>query len=68
MMLWDSTSYGTAIRVVDDKGRVSYRAKPVVRKGQNARKLTEAEDNALARAKRRRQNKLLRGWRPYAQR
>ena len=31
-------------------------------------RLTEAEDNALGRAIRRRQNKRLRGWLPYAAR
>jgi len=33
-----------------------------------ARKLTEAEDNAIGRRIRRRQNKRLRGWLPHAKR
>jgi hypothetical protein len=43
-----------------------YVRKPKVAKVK--RKLTEAEDNAIGRAIRRRQNKRLRGWIPYAQR
>ena len=66
MMLWDSTNRGTAIRVVDDKGNVSYAAKPVVQV--RKRRLTEAEDNAIGRAMRRRQNRFNRGWLPFAQR
>jgi hypothetical protein len=61
-LLWDSSN-GTAIRT--EKG---YRAKPKVAKGSGARKLTEAEDNAKGRAIRRRTNRALRGWLPYAQR
>ena len=60
-VLWDSSGGRTAIRT--PKG---YRLKPkvVVKKHQ----LTEAEDNAIGRAMRRRQNKRLRGWLPFAQR
>ena len=65
--LW-SAQDGTAIRVEDDKGRVSYRYKPSVKPKSGTRKLTEAEDNAIGRAVRRRHNKRMRGWLPYAQR
>lgn len=59
-ILWDSSN-GTAIRT--EKG---YRAKPPV--GKVKKQLTEAEDNAIGRALRRRQNKRLRGWLPHAKR
>lgn len=62
-MLWASQENGPAIRT-----SYGYRAKPVVAKKSCARKLTEAEDNAIGRALRRRQNKRLRGWLPYAKR
>lgn len=64
-LLWDSSN-GPAIRVVDDKERVSYAAKPIVKK--TAKALTEAEDNAIGRRLRRRQNKAARGWLPHAKR
>lgn len=64
-LLWDSSN-GTAIRVEDDNGNVSYVSKPRVEKKKF--KPTEAQDNAIGRALRRRQNKLLRGWLPYAKR
>lgn len=51
-ILWHSPSQGTAICTKD-----GYAHKPVVAKKSGARKLTEAEDNALARATRRRQNR-----------
>lgn len=60
-MLWPSTEAGTAIRT-----RKGYAAKPAVAKRKAA--LTEAQDNAIGRAIRRRQNKRLRGWLPYCQR
>lgn len=60
-LLWASTEDGTAIRT-----EYGYRAKPKVEKRKV--KLTEAQDNAIGRAIRRRQNKRLRGWLPYAQR
>jgi hypothetical protein len=62
-LLWASTQEGTAIRT--PRG---YRHKPVVAKKSGARKLTEAQDNAIGRALRRRQNKALRGWLPHAKR
>ena len=62
-MLWFSQENGPAIRVGNH-----YEPKPIVRKKSKARKLTEAEDNAIGRALRRRQNKALKGWRPYAKR
>lgn len=64
-LLWNSQD-GTAVRFVDAKGNVTYDFKMVVAKV--PARLTEAQDNALARAKRRRTNKVLRGWLPYAQR
>jgi hypothetical protein len=64
MKLWESARYGTAIRVVTAEGEVRYAAKPIVKV--KKRKLTEAEDNAIGRAQRRRQNKM--GWLPYAKR
>jgi len=60
-LLWDSLNRGTAIRVGDH-----YEPKPRVKKRKRA--LTEAQDNAIGRAIRRRQNRLARPWRPYAQR
>lgn len=60
-VLWNSAD-GTAIR--DGKG--GYKAKPPVKVVK--RKLTEAEDNAIGRAIRRKQNKRNRGWLPFAQR
>lgn len=66
-MRWDSSN-GTAIRVVDDKGKVTYRAKPAIKPKSGTRKRTEAEDNAHGRAIRRRRNRLARGWLPHAQR
>lgn len=67
-LLWDSND-GPAIRVGGPTSSFPpYAAKPIVRKGSQARKLTEAEDNAIARAKRRRQNKKLRGWLPHCKR
>lgn len=60
-MLWPSTEAGTAIRT-----RKGYAAKPVVAKRKAA--LTEAQDNAIGRALRRRQNKRMRGWLPHSQR
>lgn len=71
-LLWDSVQDGPAMR--KRAGHPSFRkldgyhAKPVVKPKSGARKLTEAEDNAIGRALRRRQNKALRGWLPYAQR
>lgn len=59
--VWDSRGGRTAMLV---NGK--YVRKPKVAKVK--RKLTEAEDNAIGRAIRRRQNKRLRGWIPYAQR
>jgi hypothetical protein len=53
-LIWDSNAHGT------------YRRKPIAVKVH--RKLTEAQDNAIGRALRRRQNKRLRGWLPYAKR
>jgi len=66
-LLWDSLLSGTAIRV-DTKLGMVYAQKPVVRKGSGARKLTEAEDNAIGRAVRRRGNRRARGWLPHAKR
>ena len=60
-MLWPSTQEGTAIAT-----RKGYRAKPPVEKVKH--RPTEAEDNARGRAIRRRTNKAMRGWLPYAQR
>lgn len=60
-MVWPSQFRGTAIRVRD-----GYREKPVVAKKKHA--LTEAQDNAVGRAIRRRQNKAMKGWRPHAKR
>ena len=65
-ILWDSTSRGTAIRVVNAKGEVSYAPKPVVQVTKH--KPTEAEDNAIGRAIRRKQNRFMRGWLPHAKR
>jgi hypothetical protein len=59
--LWDSLSEGTAIRVGDH-----YEHKPRV--VAQKRKLTEAEDNAIGRAIRRRKHRLERGWAPFAKR
>lgn len=64
-LLWDS-SEGTAIRVEDHKGRVSYALKAPVKV--KKWKPTEAQDNAIGRAQRRRRNRALRGWLPFAQR
>lgn len=58
--LWDARD-GTAIRT-----KSGYRAKPHVNKVKM--QLTEAQDNAIGRAVRRRQNKRMRGWLPYSQR
>lgn len=68
-MLWPSQSEGPAIRVggVTSSGP-QYTHKPVIRKKSKARKLTEAEDNAIGRRVSRRFNKFQRGWRPYAKR
>jgi hypothetical protein len=52
-MLWPSTEAGTAIRTAR-----GYRAKPSVQKRKAT--LTEAQDNAIGRALRRRQNRRLR--------
>ena len=60
-LLWASKEDGTAIRT-----RKGYRAKPAVQKRKAT--LTEAQDNAIGRAIRRRQNKRMRGWLPHAQR
>ena len=60
-LLWDSSRFGTAIRVP-----VGYAPKPKVVK--RKWKPTEVEDNALGRAARRRSNKSPRGWLPYAKR
>lgn len=60
-LLWASQEDGTAIRTAR-----GYRHKPPVEKIKV--KLTEAQDNAVGRAIRRRQNKLLRGWLPHAKR
>lgn len=60
-MLWPSTQAGTAIRTSH-----GYRAKPAVQKRKAV--LTEAQDNAIGRAIRRRKNKAMRGWLPYCQR
>jgi len=49
-MVWPSQFRGTAIRVRD-----GYREKPLVVKKKHA--LTEAQDNAIGRQNRRRQNK-----------
>lgn len=51
-MLWPSHSHGTALRTKD-----GYTHKLPVPKHSGARKLTEAEDNAIARAVRRRQSR-----------
>lgn len=67
-LLWDSPHYGTAVAVHDRERRTVYKPKPYVAKKSGARKLTEAEDNALGRAHRRRQNRHARGWKPFAQR
>lgn len=64
-LLWDSSN-GTAMRVEDDKGNVRYVAKPKV--GKVKKQLTEAQDNAIGRALRRRSNRHMRGWLPHAQR
>jgi hypothetical protein len=66
-MLWPSQHEGPAIKVDTARGP-QYRHKPIVKKKSGARKLTEAEDNAIGRKLRRRTNKALRGWLPYAQR
>ena len=60
-MLWMSSMLGTAIRT-----RTGYAEKPAVVK--KRWKPTVEEDNRIGRALRRRQNKFLRGWRPYAKR
>ena len=60
-LLWASTERGTAVRGVD-----GYYPKPKVEKVKA--RLTEAQDNAIGRALRRRQNKRLRGWLPHSQR
>lgn len=60
-LVWNSQSEGTAIRTAR-----GYRHKPAVAKVKV--QLTEAQDNAIGRAHRRRQNKALRGWLPYAKR
>ena len=67
-LLWPSTERGTAIAVLGRNGHTIYKPKPYVAKKSGARKLTEAEDNAIGRAIRRRQNKRTRGWLPYAMR
>ena len=64
--MFDSRRGRTAIRVVTANGDAIYRAKPKVKKVKM--QLTEAQDNAIGRAVRRRQNKRLRGWLPYAKR
>ncbi len=66
-LLWASTEDGPAIRV-DTPNGPRYAHKPVVAKKSGTRKLTEAEDNAIGRALRRRQNRRLRGWLPHAKR
>ena len=60
-LLWESAENGTAIRT-----RAGYAAKPAVEKIK--KRITDAEDNAIGRALRRRQHKLDRGWLPYAKR
>ena len=60
-LLWNDRD-GTAIH----DGRVGYRQKPVVQVQKH--KLTEAEDNAIGRAIRRKQNRHARGWLPFAKR
>lgn len=65
-LLWDSTREGPAIAVVDAQGRKHYDAKPIVQKRKAT--LTEAQDNAIGRALRRRQHKAERGWLPHAKR
>ena len=66
--LWNAQD-GTAMRVWDGMGRfMGYQAKPAVKPKSGTRKLTEAEDNALARSGQRRHNRFLRGWLPYARR
>ncbi len=75
-LLWASSQDGTAIMFQPREGAPTWKPKgdpfythmPVVKPKSNARKLTEAEDNALARAVRRRQNKAMRGWLPFAKR
>lgn len=65
MVLWDSSN-GPAIRVINARGEVTYAPKPEIKIKKH--KLTEAEDNAIGRKIRRRQNKAMKGWRPYAKR
>jgi len=60
-IVWDSLRFGAAIRVGDH-----YERKPLVKKHKHA--LTEAEDNAIGRVLRRRQNRLSRPWQPYGKR
>jgi hypothetical protein len=61
-MLWPSTEAGTAMRVKD-----GYAARPPVAKRKAT--LTEAQDNAIGRKIRRRQNRRLRSsGKPHAQR
>lgn len=64
-MLWDSQARGTAIRVVL-MGQPGYAQRGQVKK--RVAQITEAQDNAIGRALRRRQHRAVRGWRPYAQR
>ena len=64
-LLWPSSQEGTALRVVN-ANVVSYRAKPTVKKRKV--QLTEAQDNAIGRALRRRTNRKAKGWRPYGKR
>lgn len=61
-LVWDSKENGTVLRIFDG----GYAKKPKVIK--KKRQLTEAQDNAIGRAIRRRLNKAMRGWLPYAKR
>lgn len=56
-VLWDSRN-GTAVKVTLPDGSVTYRAKPHV--SVKKHQYTEAEDNAIGRALRRRQNRIAR--------
>lgn len=67
-VLWPSTQEGTAIRVDTERGPI-YAHRPIKPKKWGARKLTEAEDNAIGRALRRREHRRQRSFKkPFAAR
>lgn len=65
-MLWNAED-GTAVKV-HSQGGSRYTYKRTVKPKSGTRKPTEAEDNAIGRAVRRRHNRRLRGWLPFAKR